>query len=102
MRLCVCVQLCNFSGNSRAYIVADVQLLYRTYPSDMVVMIDTRRLHQIIMNGLRYALSLQHGQACMCGTDVLRAHSGYSVVVRVDPRPTPRRLSRPHHFLHLQ
>lgn len=38
---------------SRAYIAADVQLLYRTYPSDLVVMIDNRRLHQIIMNGLR-------------------------------------------------
>ncbi len=38
---------------SRAYIASSVQLVFRTIPGDIVVKIDNRRLHQIIMNGLR-------------------------------------------------
>jgi hypothetical protein len=38
---------------SRAYLAHGVQLLHRTTPIDAVVMIDNRRVFQIVMNGLR-------------------------------------------------
>ena len=40
--------------HSRAFLKTDVQFGYRVVPADAVVMLDSRRMYQIVINGLRF------------------------------------------------